>query len=399
MTKLPFIGFWILIFGIWFFRIWDLVFGICNLICFGIFVLILTIPVLIRKIIHIDMDAFFASVEQRDHPELRGKPVAVGGSSNRGVIAAASYEARKFGVHSAMPTHTALSKCPQLIMVKPNGKAYHEASEAIRSIFFEYTEMVEPLSLDEAFLDVTFHLQHPYSATLIAKEIREKIFKTTQLTASAGVSYNKFLAKIASDVNKPNGLFVIPPENALEFLEGLKIDRFFGIGKVSAEKFHELGIHTGKDLKQISKSGLESWFGKAGSYYYQIVRGIDNREVKPYSERKSIGGEQTFERDIQDVAELRDRMLRVIDRMWKSVEKRSAEGKTVTLKIKYFDFEVITRSRTLDFYLDSKQQIAEIALSLLNDELPLPKTVRLIGVTLSNFKKDDQLPEQMLFHF
>ena len=345
------------------------------------------------------MDAFFASVEQRDHPELRGLPVAVGGSSNRGVIAAASYEARKFGVHSAMPTVTALSKCPQLIMVKPNGKAYVEVSEAIQSIFFEYTDMVEPLSLDEAFLDVTFHLQHPYSATLIAKEIKEKIFQTTQLTASAGVSYNKFLAKIASDVNKPNGLFVIPPENALEFLEGLKIDRFFGIGKVSAEKFHELGIHTGKELKKIDESDLVKWFGKVGSYYYHIVRGIDNRAVKPFRERKSMGGEQTFERDIADVVELRDRMLRVIDRMWKSVEKSSAEGKTVTLKIKFSDFEMITRSRTLDFYVDSKQQIVEIALSLLNDELPLPKPVRLIGVTLSNFKQEDQSPEQMFLHF
>lgn len=345
------------------------------------------------------MDAFYASVEQRDHPELRGLPVAVGGSSNRGVIAAASYEARKFGVRSAMPTVTALAKCPQLIMVKPNGEAYQEASKIIRSIFYEYTDMVEPLSLDEAFLDVTFQQAGPHSATLIAQAIRDKIFKATQLTSSAGVSYNKFLAKIASDVNKPNGMFVIPPEKALEFLETLEIDRFFGIGKVSAEKFHELGIYYGKDLKKLKKEDLVHWFGKAGSYYYNIVRGVDNREVEPSRVRKSIGGEQTFEKDVEEIPELRDRMLRVIDRMWNDVEKRNTEAKTVTLKIKFLDFETITRSRTQDFYLDSKQQIIEIALSILNDELPLPKPVRLIGVTLSNFKQSDELPEQMLFNF
>jgi DNA polymerase IV len=354
---------------------------------------------MIRKIIHIDMDAFFASVEQRDHPELKGKPVAVGGNSKRGVIAAASYEARKYGVYSAMPTVTALKKCPQLILVKPNGSAYTEASAIIRSIFHEYTDMVEPLSLDEAFLDVTFHKKGVHSATIMAREIKEKIFQSTRLTASAGISYNKFLAKIASDVNKPNGLFVIPPENALDFLENLKIEKFFGIGKVSADKFHELGIHTGKELKKLSEQELVRWFGKAGSYYYQIVRGIDNREVQPERERKSIGAEQTFEHDVTDVVDLQDRMMRIVDRMWRSVEKRQAEGKTVTLKIKFFDFEVITRSHTLDDYLNSNPEIKEIALSLLNDELPLPKPVRLIGVTLSNFRQDSLSPEQLLFKF
>lgn len=345
------------------------------------------------------MDAFYASVEQRDHPELRGLPVAVGGSSNRGVIAAASYEARKYGVRSAMPTVTALARCPGLILVKPNGKAYQEASTAIRSIFYEYTDAVEPLSLDEAFLDVTFYQKEPHSATLLAKEMKDKIFRTTKLTASAGVSYNKFLAKIASDVNKPNGLFVIPPENALAFLEELNIDRFFGIGKVSAEKFHELGIHTGKDLKKISETDLQRWFGKAGTYFYHIVRGVDNRPVRAHQERKSIGAEQTFEHDVQDSQDVQDRLLRVIDRMWESVETNGVEGKTLTLKMKYFDFEVISRSRTVDFYLDSKQQIIEIALSLFMDELPLLKSVRLVGVSLSNFKHDDQNPEQLLFKF
>lgn len=354
---------------------------------------------LIRKIIHIDMDAFFASVEQRDNPALRGKPVAVGGSSNRGVVAAASYEARKFGVRSAMPTVTALARCPGLILVKPNGKAYRDASHTIHSIFHEYTDRVEPLSLDEAFLDVTFHKQGPNSATLIASEIKEKIRKQTQLTASAGISYNKFLAKIASEVNKPDGLFVIPPENAIAFLEELKIEQFYGIGKVSAEKFRELGIHTGKDLKRFKKQDLIHYFGKAGEYYYNIVRGVDNREVQPDAERKSIGAEQTFEKDVTDLIDLNDRLVRIINRMYRSVEHTQAEGRTVTLKIKFYDFEVITRSKTVDFYMGSLQQVQEIALSIFNDELPLPKSVRLLGVTLSNLRTDEELPEQMILNF
>jgi len=345
------------------------------------------------------MDAFFASVEQRDNPLLRGKPVAVGGTTNRSVIAAASYEARKFGVHSAMPTVTALSKCPGLILVKPNGKAYREASEIIQSIFFEYTDAVEPLSIDEAFLDVTFHKRGPNSATLIAKEIKEKIYNATQLTSSAGISYNKFLAKVASDYRKPNGLFVIKPEEAIAFLEKLEINQFYGVGKVSAQKFHELGIHTGADLKKCDLQSLKHWFGKAGEYYYHIVRGIDNREVAPFRERKSIGSEQTFEIDIAEWDEIYDRFLRIIDRMWNSAERKNTEAKTITIKIKFFDFEVITRSHTLDIFVTSKEQLVYEATLLLKKEFPLTKPIRLLGVTLSNFRTGFEKPSQMIFKF
>jgi DNA polymerase-4 len=354
---------------------------------------------LIRKIIHIDMDAFFASVEQRDNPALRGKPVAVGGSSNRGVIAAASYEARKFGVHSAMPTLTALSKCPQLILVNANGSAYKEASQIIQSIFFDYTEMVEPLSLDEAFLDVTFNHTANGSATLIAREIKQRIKKETQLTASAGVSYNKFLAKVASDYKKPNGLFVIEPENALMFLEGLKIEQFFGVGKVSAQRFHDLGIHNGSDLKKIEKNDLVSWFGKAGAYYYNIVRGIDNRPVMPVHENKSIGAEQTFESDLTDLDDIQFRFTSIVERSWKRIERHNVAGRTITLKVKFFDFEVISRSKTFDFYIDTKEAIDYESKLLLKKEIPFKKPVRLLGVTLSNFREEDHSPIQSTINF
>jgi DNA polymerase IV len=345
------------------------------------------------------MDAFFASVEQRDNPALRGKPVAVGGSSNRGVIAAASYEARKFGVHSAMPTVTALAKCPQLILVKANGHAYKEASEIIQSIFFDYTEMVEPLSLDEAFLDVTFNHSNLGSATLIAKEIKQRIKQETQLTASAGVSYNKFLAKVASDYKKPDGLFVIEPENALKFLETLKIEQFYGVGKVSAQRFHDLGIHDGKDMKKLGKSDLVSWFGKAGAYYYNIVRGIDNREVIPVRENKSIGAEQTFESDLTDRDEIKFRFTSIIERAWKRIERHETAGKTLTLKIKFFDFEIMSRSKTFDFFIDSKEVIMHEAFLLLMKEEPYKKPVRLLGVTMSNFREEDHSPVQSTINF
>jgi DNA polymerase-4 len=345
------------------------------------------------------MDAFFASVEQRDNPLLRGKPVAVGGSSRRGVIAAASYEARKFGVHSAMPTVTALARCPQLILVKSNGSAYKEASQIIQSIFFDYTDMVEPLSLDEAFLDVTFCDTAQHSATLIAREIKQRIKAETQLTASAGVSYNKFLAKVASDYKKPDGLFVIPPENALAFLEELPVEKFFGIGKVSAQRLHDMRIDTGKALKAISRADLVSWFGKAGAYYYNIVRGVDNREVIPQRECKSVGAEQTFETDITNTEEILFRFLPIADRAWKRIDKHQVTGKTITIKIKFFDFEVITRSKTFDHYLNSKEQIVEEAKQLLENEFPVKKPVRLLGVTLSNFKEDDHSPIQSTINF
>jgi len=354
---------------------------------------------MLRKIIHIDMDAFFASVEQRDNPFLRGKPVAVGGSTKRGVIAAASYEARKYGVRSAMPTTTALARCPGLILVKPNGHAYSEASHIIQSVFFDYTDLVEPLSLDEAFLDVTFHKSGPDSATLIAREIKERIKEETQLTASAGVSYNKFLAKIASDYKKPDGLFIIPPEDAIAFIEKLKIDDFFGVGKVAAQRFHDMGIYSGSDLKKISKNDLVSWFGKAGGYYYNIVRGIDNREVKPAVENKSIGAEQTFEKDITNTEDLLSRFKAIIDRAWRRVERHEAEGRTVTVKIKFFDFEVITRSRTVEKYINSKDTFAQEAIEIFMNETPFKKPVRLLGATLSNIKGDDVSPVQTEIDF
>jgi DNA polymerase IV len=345
------------------------------------------------------MDAFFASVEQRDNPSLRGKPVAVGGDSKRGVIAAASYEARKFGVHSAMPTVTALARCPGLIIVKSNGSAYYEASQIIRSIFHTYTEMVEPLSLDEAFLDVTFNIPCNPSATNIAKEIKAKIFKQTMLTASAGVSYNKFLAKVASDYKKPDGLFVIPPEDALGFIEKLPVEKFFGIGKVSAQRLHDLGIHTGLDLKQMDKQKLVSWFGKAGSYYYNIVRGIDNRDVIPERESKSVGAEKTFETDIDDREELTFRFTKIVEKAFNRIEREKVSGKTLTLKIKFFDFEVISRSKTFDFFIDSKDVILHEALKLLEKELPPSKPVRLLGITMSNFFEGNQMYSQARINF
>lgn len=355
---------------------------------------------MIRKIIHIDMDAFFASVEQRNNPSLRGKPVAVGGNGKRGVISAASYEARKYGVHSAMPTVTAKARCPNLILVSSGASEYREISKTIQSIFFEYTDAVEPLSLDEAFLDVTFHKKGSNSATLLATEIRKQIYKQTELTASAGISYNKFLAKIASDINKPNGQFVIPPEDALRFLENLKIDRFFGVGKVSADKFHKLGIFSGADLKKYSKEALKGWFGKAGEYYFNIVRGIDNRKVIPYRQRKSIGAEKTFSSDIVAYNELYEKLTQCIDRMHASVEKKKCEGKTLSLKIKYSDFEVITRSRTFSEYTANKELIAREAYGLFDKQWPLNKPVRLLGVSMSNFKgENDDAPTQMIMDF
>jgi DNA polymerase-4 len=357
------------------------------------------LTILIRKIIHIDMDAFFASVEQRDNPSLLGKAVAVGGSSRRGVIAAASYEARKYGVRSAMPTATALARCPHLILVHGNGSAYKEVSQIIHSIFFDYTDMVEPLSLDEAFLDVTFCDTAHHSATLIAKEIKQRIKAETQLIASAGVSYNKFLAKVASDYKKPDGLFVIPPEDALAFLEKLPIDKFFGVGKVSAQRFHDLGINTGKELKAISRNDLVSWFGKAGAYYYNIVRGVDNRDVIPERESKSIGAEQTFENDVTNADEISSCFLPIIERAWKRIDKHQAEGKTLTLKMKFFDFEVITRSKTYDHYIKEKEELEQEAKQLLEKEFPVKKPVRLLGITLSNFWEEDHSPIQATINF
>ena len=330
------------------------------------------------------MDAFFASVEQRDFPELRGKPIAVGGSSERGVVAAASYEARKYGVRSAMPSKIAARLCPHLIFVKHRFDVYRSVSQQIMDIFKDYTDLVEPLSLDEAYLDVTHNKIGMPSATLIAQEIRARIKEETQLTASAGISTNKFLAKVASDINKPNGLTLIPPDEAEAFIEGLPIEKFHGIGKVTAAKMKKLGINTGADLKKLDRIELSKRFGKAGSYYYRIVRGEDNREVTPDRIRKSIGAEQTFQKDISGKAEVEERVAQITEIVSRRMEKNQAAGKTITLKIKYFDFQVTTRSKTVNQYLSKLSDLLPLAKELLyQPEFP-PQPIRLLGVSLSN---------------
>ena len=346
-----------------------------------------------RKIIHIDMDAFFASVEQRDNPALLGKPIAVGGSKQRGVVAAASYEARKFGVRSAMPSVTAARKCPDLIFLKPRFDAYKEVSEQIREIFSRYTDLIEPLSLDEAYLDVTENKIGLPSATLIAQSIKKEIKDELNLTASAGISYNKFLAKIASDYQKPDGLFVITPAKALAFIDKLPIDKFFGVGKVTAEKMRSYGIFFGKDLKRFSFDQLGQWFGKSGKYFYGIARGEDLRPVNPNRERKSLGVERTFETDITNPKEL----LKIIDHLAELALERCTKsrkfGKTLTLKIKFNDFTQITRSHTEAEFHTTLNEIKTNAKNLLATEENL-KPIRLMGITLSNFtapKKSQQL--------
>lgn len=338
----------------------------------------------VRKIIHIDMDAFYASVEQRDNPDLRGKPVAVGGSRERGVVAAASYEARKFGVRSAMPSVTAKRKCPELIFVKPRFDAYRAISAQIREIFADYTPLIEPLSLDEAYLDVTQNLKGMQSATQIAEEIRARIRAETQLTASAGVSYNKFLAKLASDHNKPDGLFVITPRMGAAFVENLAVGRFHGIGPATAAKMNRLGIETGADLREHSLPFLQQHFGKSGHFYYWIARGVDERPVRPDRIRKSVGAEDTFAADLFSLEEAQAEVEKVADKVWRYCEKHSIRGRTVTLKVKYADFQQITRSRTQHKPLASAADLLGIAFELLAGVFPTPKGIRLLGVTLSS---------------
>lgn len=340
----------------------------------------------LRKIIHVDMDAFFASVEQRDNPDLRGKPVAVGGASGRGVVAAASYEARKFGVRSAMPSVTAKRKCPDLIFVRHRFEVYKEVSRQIRAIFRHYTPHVEPLSLDEAFLDVTEDLHGIGSATAIAQQIRARIRQETQLTASAGVSYNKFLAKLASDQNKPDGLCVIRPGEGARFVQSLPVRRFHGVGPKGAEKMARLGIATGADLAAKDRAWLEQHFGSFGDYLYRAARGIDLRPVRANRLRKSIGGERTFNEDISAEDELRDTLERIISIVWESIARHEASGRTVTLKMRYTDFQTITRSRSLGQPLADRLEFARLARELLENELPLPMPIRLMGLTLSNLE-------------
>lgn len=337
-----------------------------------------------RKIIHIDMDAFFASVEQRDNPELRGKPVAVGGSSARGVVAAASYEARKFGVRSAMPSVTAKRKCPELIFVKHRFEVYRQVSQQIRAIFAQYTPAIEPLSLDEAYLDVTENLKGVASATLIAKEIRAAIRTETGLTASAGVSYNKFLAKLASDHRKPDGLFVITPDMGPAFIESLPVGKFHGVGPATTAKMNRLGLHSGLDLRAQTLPFLLEAFGKAGRFYYWIARGVDERPVRANRIRKSIGAENTFFEDLTAFEAMREALLPIIGKVWEHCEASSIRGRTVTLKVKYADFQIITRSRTLAAAIASQSELEEISIELLEQIMPTPKGIRLLGVTLSS---------------
>jgi DNA polymerase IV len=349
-----------------------------------------------RKIIHIDMDAFYASVEQRDNPALRGKPVAVGGSEIRGVVSAASYEARKFGVFSAMPGKLAKRKCPQLIFTKVRFDVYRQVSKQIREIFAEYTDLIEPLSLDEAYLDVTENKLGIETATQIAKEIKEKIFKKTQLTASAGISYNKFLAKIASDYNKPNGLFVIKPHRSEAFVEELPVAKFHGIGKVTAEKMHKMGILTGADLKKLEEIELIKLFGKAGRYYYNICRGIDLRQVSADSTRKSLGAENTFNTDLHTLAEMQNGLEPIINEVWRRIDRANIYGRTVSLKVKFDNFETITRSKSAFQIIKEKDFFVKIVEDLLENVFPFEHGVRLLGVTISNLEPNEVMEGKQL---
>ncbi len=337
-----------------------------------------------RKIIHVDMDAFFASVEQRDNPELRGRPVAVGGSSGRGVVAAASYEARRFGVKSAMPSVTAKRLCPDLVFVKSRFDAYREASQIIRGIFHYYTPHVEPLSLDEAFMDVTDDIRGLGSATRIAERIRRDIREQTQLTASAGVSYNKFIAKLASDQNKPDGLCVIRPGEGAAFVAALPIRRFHGVGPKGAEKMARLGIETGADLAAKDMVFLRAHFGSFADYLYRAARGVDLRAVRTNRIRKSVGGERTFHEDISAAPELRDTLERIVDIVWDRIAHNGAKGRTVTLKLKYNDFTLMTRAKSVSHLVADKAEFARLARILLEEVLPLPMPIRLMGLTLSS---------------
>lgn len=344
----------------------------------------------IRKIIHIDMDAFYASVEQRDRPELKGKPVIVGGDPlERGVVAACSYEARKFGIHSAMSSARARKLCPQAVFLRPRFDVYKAVSAEIMEIFYEYTDLVEPLSLDEAFLDVTNNKKGTPSATMIAQEIRKRIHLKVGLSASAGVSFNKFLAKVASDFHKPNNITVVTPDQAQGFIDRLPIRKFPGVGKVTERKMLERGIKTGADLKRIDKDELIRLFGKSGGYFYHIAHGEDNRPVTSDRIRKSIGKEITLSEDIDD----RDQMIEILERIAIKVEtllkRRKIKGRTVTLKMKYFDFQSITRSITLKKRIDEATVIMKHVRLLLDNTEAGTRKVRLLGISISNFADDD----------
>ncbi len=347
----------------------------------------MTAPEQYRKIIHIDMDAFYASVEQLDNPNLRGKPLAVGGNEIRGVVSAASYEARKFGVRSAMSGFQAKKNCPELIFVPPRFDRYKEISLKIREIFYDYTDLVEPLSLDEAYLDVTVNKKGNPSATLIAQEIRKRILTELNLTASAGISINKFVAKIASDYNKPNGQKTVNPDEVLSFLEELPIRKFYGVGKVTTEKMYQLGIFTGADLKLKTQEYLEKHFGKSGTFYYTVVRGIHNSEVKNDRITKSVAAEHTFNENLSSEIFMMERLENIAASLEKRLQKYNIAGKTITLKIKYSDFTQQTRSKTMPYFISNKSIIIETVNELLYQER-MKNSVRLLGISLSNLNTE-----------
>ncbi len=353
-----------------------------------------------RKIIHVDMDAFYASVEQMDNPELRGKALAVGGNENRGVVAAASYEARKFGVRSALSSVLAKKYCPELIFVPPRFDRYKEISQQIRAIFYDYTDLVEPLSLDEAYLDVTHNKKNNPSASLIAKEIRDRIFTEVGLPASAGISCNKFIAKIASDFNKPNGQKTVPPEEVESFVELLPIRKFHGVGKVTTEKMFSLGIFTGSDLKSKSIEFLQQNFGNSAQYYHDVARGIHHSTVKSTRIAKSVAAEHTFDENLSSEVFLSDKLAEIATQLEKRIARYSVAGKTVTLKIKYSDFTTQTRSRTLPYYISDAAMLLETAKSLLYQDV-LQNSVRLLGISLTNLNTNEKkaVAVQLKFEF
>ncbi|MBB5710034.1 DNA polymerase IV [Sphingomonas xinjiangensis] len=348
---------------------------------------------MVRKIIHVDMDAFYASVEQRDDPSLRGKPVAVGSAKARGVVAAASYEARTFGVKSALPSVTALRRCPELVFVRPRFDVYKNISRQIHAIFAEFTDCIQPLSLDEAYLDVTDNKRDLPTAWATAKAIRARILEETGLTASAGISYNKFLAKLASDHRKPNGQFAVTPEMGAAWVETLPVSRFHGIGPVTARKMQSLGIQTGADLRAKSIAFLQAHFGSSAGWYYAIARAEDERPVESHRVRKSSGSETTFHNDLIEAGEIEAGVLRMADDVWEWCEKAQAFGRTVTVKVKYQDFQQITRSRSYPAVVDSKAALHAASLGLIRSVLPAEKGIRLVGVTVSNFEAQGQSAE------
>jgi len=348
---------------------------------------------IIRKIIHIDMDAFYASVEQLDNPELKGKPVAVGGDRERGVVAAASYEAREYGVRSAMASVLAKKKCESLVFVRPRSYRYKEVSKQIKKIFSDYTDLIEPLSLDEAFLDVTTNKKNIELAADIAREIRSRIKSETGLTASAGISINKFMAKVATEVNKPNGQKTIHPSKVDDFIDELPIDRFYGVGKVTAKKMKELGIYKGRDLRNFDKDELVSHFGKSGSHYYKIVRSIQDSPVNPSRIRKSVGAERTFSKDIDSESFMLDELDSIADELERRMMKSENKGRTVTVKLKYSDFSQQTRSKTIDDYISTKEEFFPVIEELIYQK-EIDKSVRLLGISISNLSREVEPPKK-----